>query len=212
MVRAILDGKKSQTRRVINPAPKMVTDKAVKPWDGDACTLLRLLEQTGKSCPYGQPGDRLWVRETCRADELPSGLDGVRYLADDSFISIDNTEQAAEKWGELACYGMKKSGFAECRSVPSIHMPRWASRILLEVTAVRVERLQDISEDDAQAEGARECDPIRGREVLLAGASQRGSFVLHYRDIWESINGAGSWLSNPWVWVIEFERVKGGAA
>ncbi len=89
---------------------------------------------------------------------------------------------------------------------PAIFMPSAASRILLEVTDVRVERLQDISDADARAEGARECDPVSGREVLLAGPSQRGSFVLHYRDLWERINGPGSWAANPWVWVVEFRR------
>jgi hypothetical protein len=88
-------------------------------------------------------------------------------------------------------------------------MPRWASRITLEVTGVRWERLQDISEADAMAEGARECDLVSGREVLLAGPSQRGSFVKHYRDIWQQINGPESWAANPWVWVIEFKKIQG---
>lgn len=90
----------------------------------------------------------------------------------------------------------------------AIFMPRAASRIDLKITGARVERLQDISEADARAEGARECDPVSGREVLLAGSNQRGSFVLHYRDIWKQINGLDSWAANPWVWVVEFRRLK----
>jgi hypothetical protein len=133
-------------------------------------------------CPYGQPGELLWLRETFKKWQ-----DGVAYKADHRDDDLANAVHAPWK--------------------PSIHMPRWASRIDLLITGVRVERLQDISEDDARAEGARECDPVSGREVLLAGPSQRGSFRLHYRDIWESINGPGSWDANPWVWVIEFERV-----
>lgn len=86
-------------------------------------------------------------------------------------------------------------------------MRRTASRILLENVGVRVERVQDISEADARAEGAHECDPITPREVLLAGRSQQGSYVLHYRDICEQINSAGSWEANPWVRIVEFRRV-----
>jgi len=220
MVRAILEGRKTQTRRkVFN---KRTTNyHSIEERDDGTLWPWRETEDAQDHwypCPYGQPGDLIWVRETCRADELPSGLDGVRYLADDAFVSIENTEQAAERWGELACYGMKNSGRAECRLVPSIHMPRWASRISLEITGVRVERLQDISEADALAEGVydgracqceipldfvRSCGNCGGRLVDSVGL---------YRKLWESINGPGSWEANPWVWVIEFKRVKGGAA
>jgi len=89
------------------------------------------------------------------------------------------------------------------RSVPSIHMPRWASRITLEVTGVRVERLQDISEADAMAEGA---------PWAACGSPQEGSQKAGYARLWESINGPGSWDANPWVWVVEFKRVEGGAS
>jgi hypothetical protein len=96
---------------------------------------------------------------------------------------------------------------AEIKWKSSLFMRRTASRILLEIVGVRVEPLQNISEADARAEGACECDPVTGRKVLLAGGSQRGSYVLHFRDIWEQINGAGSWEANPWVWVIKFRGV-----
>ena len=89
------------------------------------------------------------------------------------------------------------------RPRPSIHMPRWASRILLEITAVRVERLQDISETDAEAEGIQ--------EIVDAGVDHDGTPRDAYRALWEQINGAGSWSANPLVWVVEFQRAKGGA-
>ena len=206
MVRALLAGTKTQTRRIVKPQPQMVTNNRTLPWEGDPAALMRLMEIQGKHCPYGQPGDRLWVRETCRADELPDGLDGVRYLADRDWRAIENTRQAADDWVKLNHYCGKRGA-----TVPAIHMPRWASRITLEITGVRVQRLTDISEGDARAEGARECDPVSGREVLLAGQSQRGSFVLHYRDIWEQINGPGSWDANPWVWAVDFKRLEAAA-
>ncbi len=189
MVRALLAGSKTQTRRAVAPAPEMVTDKTIAPWQGDPAALQRLLTLNGKTCRYGQPGDRLWVREAWKAhptfDHLPPRdipQTHIWYMADDGYK-------------------------AESRYRQSMFMPRWASRITLEIVSICVERLQDISEADARAEGARECDPVSGREVLLAGPSQRGSYVLHYRDIWEQINGPGSWALNPWVWVVEFKRI-----
>lgn len=146
-------------------------------------------------CPYGYQGDRLWVREgfsgphyqsKCRPSEW-SDSDPIWYWADGNPEGGDWT-----------------------RNKPSIHMPRWASRILLEVTGVRVEKLRDISESDAKAEGARSADPATGRECILDPSM--GSYRLHYRDIWESINGPGAWDANPWVWVIEFKVLEGGAA
>lgn len=197
MVRALLAGTKTQTRRVVKPqfaadaipAEMGATNERGHQIAGHSgmwwCDAEGNHEKAIR-CPYGQPGDRLWVRETFSDDWCEYGHP-VQYRADGELDS--DMFDAGVKWR------------------PSIHMPRWASRITLEVTGVRVERLQDISEADARAEGALECDPVSGREVLLAGASQRGSFVLHYRDIWESINGAGSWATNPWVWVIEFRRL-----
>jgi hypothetical protein len=91
---------------------------------------------------------------------------------------------------------------------PAIHMFRWASRITLEVTGVRVERLQDINEADARAEGAPCADTVTGREVLFPVASNAGSYRLGFHVLWDSINGADSWDANPWVWVIEFNETK----
>lgn len=221
MVRALLAGTKTQTRRIVKPV-KFYPDfgcavgQVGGAWKYGSPAALGLRERgdhwsvvlkgdvlqrmctseaygwgAGAGCPYGVPGDRLWVRETfARIDGQTRPWIETDYQA---------TYTHGDRLGDTL--GIKK------RWTPSIHMPRHASRITLEITAVRVERLQDISEADARAEGARECDPVSGREVLLAGPSQRGSFVLHYRDIWEQINGPCSWDANPWVWAIEFRRL-----
>ncbi|QCP50195.1 hypothetical protein FAZ95_14000 [Trinickia violacea] len=192
MVRAILDGRKTQTRRPLKfPEPK-------EGWHIS-------------NCPYGRPGDRLWVRETCRADELPDGLDGVRYLADDTFAPIANTREAAERWIELNAY-RGQAGAA----VPSIHMPRWASRITLEIAGVRVERLQDISYEDALAEGVSD---FAGRfaddsQNTIGETPEQTARRLEwpqrqYRLLWDNLNAARGygWDMNPWVWVLEFRRI-----
>ncbi len=209
MVRAILDGSKSQTRRIMKPQPDDDGHVTV----GEIGTSLGVAYLRGERggqclrvpCPYGFPGSRLWVRETCRAEELPSGLDspetlGVRYLADDCFIPIGNTPESGDVWLDLRYYGKRASPVAPVKTVPAIHMPRWASRITLEITGIRVERLQDISEADALAEGI---DPKFPPDEQVANAAR-----MRYADIWESINGPGSWAANPWVWVVEFRRVK----
>ena len=163
-------------------------------------------------CLYGKPGDRLWVRETCRAHEIsdqearddtyklefehpPYGLDGVIYQADGQFIHIENSPEASEKWVDLYRYRGERGA-----KVPSIHMPRWASRITLEITDVRVERLQSISEEDAQAEGALAV-------ALDVGAATVWSYREGFKQLWISINGPDSWDANPWVWVVEFKQV-----
>lgn len=182
MVRAILAGNKTQTRRVVKPQPQRV-DGGV-PF-GDApdwahaepgCAVMR--------CPYGKPGDRLWVRETWNtsANVLPPISEPYIYAAD---LGPTGVSRWAASWK------------------PSIHMPRAASRITLEVTGVRVERVQDISVADAIAEGVN-IHPdhhSKPRESIY-------SPVQAYRDLWESINGTGSWEANPWVWVVEFKRLE----
>jgi len=146
------------------------------------------------------------VRETCRAEAIDDeGLCGVRYVADKQFMPIENTREASDRWVQLYWYrGM------EGATVPPIHMPRWASRITLEITDVRVERLQDISEDDCLAEGIAQV--VREK---LPGIQQCGEYdtidvdpVAEYRDLWESINGPESWAANPWVWVIGFKKLE----
>lgn len=133
-------------------------------------------------CPYGQPGDRLWVREAWARDDEDGQL---MYRAD------VGRDLCADAWR------------------PSIHMPRWASRITLEVTAVRVERLQDISEADAQAEGViPKWEPgCSGRLMDAFGGFSFRPAASAYAELWEQINGPGAWDANPWVWVVEFKRV-----
>lgn len=203
MVQAILAGSKTQTRRVIKQWFDYEYDEGWPMAEHDG------IWQRAR-CPYGQAGDLLWVRETCRAHEItdeeartdkfgvmerlglempPFGLDGVIYSADGAFREIDNTIAASIAWGELHAYRGKAGA-----TVPPIHMPRWASRITLGVMSVRAQRLQDISERDCCAEGCG--SPIT-----------RDCKKPKFRDLWESINGAGSWDVNPWVWAVEFERV-----
>jgi hypothetical protein len=191
MVRALLSGTKTQTRRVAKLAPEA------------SGGLLR-------PCPYGILGDRLWVRETCRGEELSGGEDGVRYVADGAFRPIEDTKAAAIDWLKLHTY-RGHAGTPIGPKVPGIHMPRWASRITLDVTGVRVERLQDISEADAKAEGVEPGQwvvddpaglidwPLKSRERPYANA---------YALLWDSINGAGAWAANPWVWGITFRSTR----
>jgi hypothetical protein len=190
MVRALLDGSKTQTRRVVKIPPSwdcfVLADWGDGWWpyrsdDGENPSYDN--NEIPLNCPYGRIGDRLWVRETWAPHpDFPRSVGRTVYRAD------PECEHDVARW------------------YPSIHMRHEYSRILLEIVSVRVERLNECSEADAKAEGARECD-VAGREVILAGPSQRGSHLRHYRDIWESINGAGSWSANPWVWVVEFKRV-----
>ncbi len=179
MVRAILNGSKTQTRRFIKPQPEVWDDDGVmyarikygrQTHSGPGDYLIKdILPEYG--CPYGKPGDRLWVRETFALWKNSDGQHGIDYRATPTCNVIDR--------------GWK----------PSIHMPRNASRINLEITGVRVERLQDISKEDVMAEGFTDF-----MTEMHCGYHQP------YADLWEKINGAGSWSENPWVWVVEFKR------
>ncbi len=138
-------------------------------------------------CPYGIPGDRLWVRETfARIDGQTRPWIETDYKA---------TYTHGDRLGDTL--GIKK------RWTPSIHMPRAASRITLEITSVRVERLQDISEADAQAEGVTD----DGSLVTDLDGKDRGGTIAAYATLWEVINGVGSWDDNPWVWVLQFKHL-----
>lgn len=203
MVRSLLDGRKTQTRRPIKWKQTRFTeigereDGSKWPWSEDAehaCDFWH-------PCPFGAVGDRIWVRETFAALEPGSyeqakpqegHCQDLRYAATDRLAKSD-ADIRGYKW------------------VPSIHMPRWASRILLEITDVRVERLNAISQEDAQAEGMEltgwrptYSDPDSGGEVMTP--------YDNFAELWESIYGEESWKANGWVWVISFKRVEGGAA
>lgn len=205
MVRALLDGTKTQTRRVVKAHPSddafMLLDHGDGWWpyrsqDGETANVDNM--EYPFCCPYGQPGDRLWVRETHRPIfGQTCGLIGLDYRAD-----------PREKWERL---GDAPDCLIKSKWTPSIHMRREYSRILLEVVSVRVERLQDISEADAKAEGIT---PHEVRQFAIFGASPaeraaiyRDAAVGPYRGLWQQINGAGSWDANQWVWVVEFKKV-----
>ncbi len=195
MVRAVLEGRKAMTRRVVKPEgahhlfPFLdLPGKQTGEWAW--CSSSHVVSKH-IHCPYGQVGDRLWVRESMLFDPDQ----GWRYSADGADV-ID------ENYGKIN------------QRCPSIHMPRSCCRILLEITNVRVERLHEISEADAQAEGVervvagvgwrRYCDPD-SEEV---GVPPCGDARRSFRSLWKYINGDESWNANPWVWVVEFKRVQ----
>jgi hypothetical protein len=196
MVRAILEGRKTQTRRVVKPQPG--NDNRIR-WPGRKNIVINIRDdRVPQLCPYGQPGGRLWVRETHAI--VPRTAYAMSDGADQVLRPDDSHDAAVFKAGwELSPPG---------RWRPSIHMPRWASRITLEVTDVRVERLQDISEEDAKAEGVwkygdEDCWEIYTKTTSFGTSCPRRSF----ESLWQSINGPDSWNANPWVWVIEFRRL-----
>ena len=198
MVRAIRDGRKSQTRRVVKPVrgfeennvcrPDLAEDNHAVWWHGEYETVGCL-----QDCPYGQPGDRLWVRES------------YRLCAEADAVKARDTDAGYRVWYEADAPHQPGEG----KLRPGIFMPRWASRITLEVTGVRVERLQDISELDAIAEGLdRVPDGAAQFGVKGLARSWHNDPRVGYRHLWESINGPGSCDANPWVWVVEFRRVQ----
>ena len=204
MVRAILAGQKNQTRRIL----KNTGLYAIEPHHG-AETAARERAALATQCPYGQPGDRLWVRETFQ----PLFADGV-----ENHWETDWKTGKGYKISYPATDGIQEfidldDGLSDaCK--PSIHMPRWASRILLEITGVRVERLQDMSEGDAKAEGLHYDDEIPFNGPWFIGTAEPDGFanpVDAYRELWECINGPGSWDANPLVWVVEFKHLNGSA-
>ena len=190
MVRAILDGSKTQTRRVAKPVKHPDLGDVYAP---GALVLEREPQHViDRACPYGQPGDRLYVRETWAQ---PTTLD-----PGPTFYRADYPDSVLGKYENLPP--------AEAITwKPSIHMPRALSRILLEITGVRVERLNDCSEADARAEGiAPELDGWT--DYSNPSCQLCPNPVDSYRTLWDSINGAGAWAANPWVWVVEFRRIQ----
>jgi hypothetical protein len=150
MILALLAGTKTQTRRIIRMRDgSLMRDEDLS---SDGHTVMDFTKHYPHwqqlHSPFGRPGDRLWVRETCRAEELPDGTNGVRYLADNHFQPISNTAEAGIEWVKLYHYGKRRGA-----TVPPIHAPRWTNRLLLEKVVGRVEQLLDISEADAIAEG-----------------------------------------------------------
>lgn len=240
MVLALLAGTKTQTRRILKNTG---TDAPVKePWEDWGAGTFGSCATDGTSaiihCPYGQPGDRLWVREAWgyrgggwsnktptvrdvdieyRADStkrrfirgaddgagipkqhLPSKFDGVRRLSE---CETDEQADLSIEYGDWMTRWWRQWR-------PSIHMPRWASRITLEVTGVRVERLNDISEEDAKDEGAKPVVYDPGGDCWTATEAARLTpHKVGFEYLWWSISGPGSWAVNPWVWTISLRRL-----
>jgi len=181
MVRAILAGQKTQTRRVAKNvvAAHAITGEALADIDSAGPRL---------RCPFGQPGDRLWVRETWTNawdDGKNQWSDPERYHYRADGIEVAHVD------------GMERSPWR-----PSIHMPRRACRLVLEITAVRVERLQAITEADAVAEGLSQSES----GSWLPGPCDHPEWAFH--QLWAQVYGEPAWEANPWVWVIEFKRVE----
>ena len=190
MVKAILEGRKTQTRRVVKPQPKLINGHDFE-WK-DLCYSGS--SETGGgtfvlNCLFGQPGDRLWVRETFI--EFPAGSFNFKTEPDPVF------EQTKTPWK------------------PSIHMPKTAARIWLEVEEVKVERLQDISEEDSYREGIKS-DGLMVHCAVCNHGYHNGTDLIcedgffytarsSFQSLWHSINGVGSWEANPWVWVVKFK-------
>lgn len=223
MVRAILDGSKTQTRRIVklphaNPLgqwkPTTIGgEDGGRTIDGKSIPLQGAIwhTRTGDciASPYGQPGGRLWVRETFFA----FGRWETRYSEKkrrDEWHFVDMTLETgrAHLFDDPAAGRSKRSSITPTWwKRPAIHMPRRASRILLEVTGVRVELLKDISDTDAIAEGIYLFPGEGGGYKFQRGEQEHDTARDAYRDLWEQINGAGSWDANPWVWVIELKRI-----
>lgn len=213
MVRAILDGTKSQTRRVIKPQPTEyicdVTNRHMWEWKKGKGRCAWAIDMHPKLCarqfllersPYGVPGDALWVRENIRTlvnqgnnKAWEYGEFEIEYRADGKLIRCPDER---EEWWRHNWH------VRPATTIPAIHMPRWACRLFLKVKAVRVERVQEITNDDAKAEGVRP----ENAEVNCSGGAYKNGFV----GLWDSINakrGFG-WDTDPWVWVIEFKFVE----
>lgn len=200
MVRAILDGRKTQTRRIMKVqlkpcnhanwpdySPDTQWESYPNGWCCAVCangtTIDHRHHAKGITFPFGAVGDRIWVRETWA--EAGAGAPDLKLYRADYPEHVPTHYENVPPADEI-------------RWTPSIHMPRWASRLTLEITGVRVERLRDLSEDDAKSEGIT--PPSGG---VLPGWEYR----INFRDLWMSIYGADNWETNPWVWVIEFKVV-----
>ncbi len=191
MVEAILEDRKTMTRRVMKPQPIAINEPTGDPktvytsgFFAGSPTPKYILEK----CPYGKPGDRILVRETWDFRPMPHRVCIVGYRADNSTHAVCVPEDSNPT---------VKKGWR-----PSIFMPRWASRILLEITAVHVERLQEISAKDCIKEGVRVSGNMDPCDIASSARNE-------FEDVWDFINGKKHpWASNPWVWAISFKRLE----
>jgi len=246
MVRAILNGRKSQTRRIVKPqcdelGYDLLPQQNAPSWRWCGPSSHGRCDFWGGElnfifCPYGQPGDRLWVKESLHATYNPRGEEPIaRYSSDTQFVPATEGKPALiqGEWRMLRWQWKRNN-------LPSIFMPRFASRLTLEVAEVRVERLREICEEDAIAEGIvathnepgeriywrnyrfKTAHPRKGTVLtdeehrIHAYGDRKGGTVIpdqvgairSYQSLWESINGVGSWDANPFVWVITFRRIE----
>ena len=179
MVRAILEGRKTQTRRLVKNPELFGCFTGDCPHDTQWECDQSIAAFAQANRPYGNPGDRLWVKESLMRGATSGGM---HYVEDASQL------RAGERWP------WKKN------VLPSMFMPRWASRITLEITDIGVERLQDITENDALAEGCR-------RQYPYPRGTEGQPNLVEYAILWDKINGLGSWDRNPWVWKITFKKL-----
>ncbi|HBR1771908.1 TPA: hypothetical protein MDL34_000464 [Klebsiella pneumoniae] len=246
MVRALLDGRKTQTRRIVKGTDGAM--KFCKEWDINGKEVFVVLgekDHTGMnpvlgaiSCPFGAVGDRIWVRETWATLGNEDGCcidwEGNLCKGDERSAARIYRASCEQRPGDYGLWSIPDDAYWKPHTKehkfegawrPSIHMPRWASRILLEITDVRVERLNAISPEDAESEGLERTNFTGfGDEPGLPSYPEPDVYFdplkkqwkeyppEAFAGLWESIYGEGSWLANPWVWVIEFKRVEGGAA
>lgn len=210
MVRAILDGQKTQTRRIIkdctvgrDPISKFIQigKKFIGCYPEDVPELIR------ECCPYGVPGDRIWVRETFQGplfdyEQMESDLEDRSKFEKPEFCQYAADGKPAPEYYDA-------DDNLHCGWRPSIHMPRWASRITLEITGVRVEQLKSISEEEARSEGVARLREGFWKHYQPGWTQHQLSAKGSFATLWDSIYGSGEWDRNPWVWVIEFKRIEG---
>ena len=208
MVKAILDGRKTQTRRIVKPQPHIHTVASGithLSWQQRPSSTIFLssfptynsvIEEFIKYCPYGQVGDRLWGRET-----FCYKVDPITAVVSENEFWYKATNPEVIKIDDDGSHAFRKDGCSASPWLPSIHMPRELSRIILEITNIRVERLQEITGNDVISEGMRLPIPV--------GCTQDEMLIAAFHALWDSINAKRgySWKSNPWVWVIEFKRL-----
>ncbi|TBO64366.1 hypothetical protein EXU18_24510 [Klebsiella pneumoniae] len=217
MVRAILDGRKTQTRRVMRVQPEsnqlgllLITDSTKRSDIGkyhwaDSNATGNHVRSKLFSCPFGAVGDQIWVREAFRVHSRATDVATLVYKASERNSWTEQTHRVP--------VAVCNKPATPVKWTPSLHMPRWASRIVLEITDVRVERLNAISEEDARAEGIIDGGCLNCGEPEPCGcANPEPDATDAFAYLWQSIYGQESWNANPWVWVIEFERVEGAAA
>ena len=208
LVRALLDGTKTVTRRPVKrlagfgPITEFkASDTHGYDWTFRDSRMLWNDLRSGRTlaaCPYGKPGDLLWVRETWRPHKLDDGTVGVQFRADGSFQAIANMDTSVAEWVRVA--GPRAGSRLSDLWCPSTHMPRWACRLLLRVTEVSLERIVAITDAEIQAEGFGDSNPSPGSLI-----ARRQGFASGWDEIYSS-KPEFQWSSNPWVWVIRFER------